>query len=316
MTFSFWRRRFNSLCELISYKITFSKANIRKYFISREIKYWAKKGILPVEVKSHHGIGAKLIWCLEILLYCNENNLQAFFKFSYEDSNDTDDFFGFFFISNSQTISNIKFIQIKHIGQLSFNKDYNKELDVGSANKLINEYIIPRPELTEEVDLFIKKHFDSKKILGIHYRNTDKVTEAPFVSYENVLVNINHCLEKFDYLEKIFITSDDEEFIKFMKNSELSSMLYFREDSFRSNDGIPIHDRKDVDKYEINRDAVVNMLILSKCSFIIKTSSFLSSFSLLFNPSLPYIMLNKPFDEKLWFPESELIKKSTIPPIN
>jgi hypothetical protein len=43
---------------------------------------------------------------------------------------------------------------------------------------------------------------------------------------------------------------------------------------------------------------------------LMKTSSFLSGWSKLFNPELTVIMLNEPHKKYLWFPEREIVKQT------
>jgi hypothetical protein len=60
-------------------------------------------------------------------------------------------------------------------------------------------------------------------------------------------------------------------------------------------------------QYEKGEDALVNALLLSRCSTLIRTTSFLSAFTSIFNPKLKVILLNKPYDRYLWYPETEIL---------
>jgi hypothetical protein len=51
----------------------------------------------------------------------------------------------------------------------------------------------------------------------------------------------------------------------------------------------------------------VNSLLLSRCHVLMRTASFLSAWSSIFNPALPVVMLNRPIDGKLWFPDREIL---------
>jgi hypothetical protein len=54
----------------------------------------------------------------------------------------------------------------------------------------------------------------------------------------------------------------------------------------------------------------VNALLLSRCTALIRTASRLSAWSSVFNPQLPVVMLNRPHDGMVWFPEREILKTS------
>jgi CMP-N-acetylneuraminic acid synthetase len=143
----------------------------------------------------------------------------------------------------------------------------------------------------------------------VHYRGTDKVLEAPLVNYDKVILNIEYYLRKFPETNGVFISSDDINFIEYIKKASIRKPIIYRDDSFRSRDGKPVHKVTDINIYEMNRDALVNCLILSRCNALIKGASILSAWSKLFNPQLDLVMLNTPYDQKLWFPERELIKE-------
>ena len=59
----------------------------------------------------------------------------------------------------------------------------------------------------------------------------------------------------------------------------------------------------------------MNCLILSRCAALLKTASILSGWSKLFNPALPVVMLNRPPEENLWFPERVLVGENLFEPV-
>jgi hypothetical protein len=56
------------------------------------------------------------------------------------------------------------------------------------------------------------------------------------------------------------------------------------------------------------REALVNCLLLARCRALIRTASFLSGWASVFNPELSVIMLNRPYQEALWFPDREVLR--------
>jgi hypothetical protein len=267
-----------------------------------------RKGSYAVEIRNDQGIGAKLAWTLEILAYCDEKCLTPLFKFSYPDSKDDEDYFGHFFsIRLKKNIDPVRFTRIKYIGELGFKKNYGSILNLDLAIYLINKYLLINDNVLMEVDNFCRSHFGNRKILGVHYRGTDKVHEAPLVGYDTVRKNIEYYLNKFPETSSVFISSDEINFIEYIEKAFISRNIIYREDSFRSRNGIPVHKATNIDRYEVNRDAIVNCLILSRCHALLKGSSILSGWSKLFNPQLSLIMLNVPYNN--WFPERDLIKE-------
>jgi len=274
-----------------------------------------KRGIIAVDICSHHGIGAKLEWVLEILAYCEENKLAPRFKFTYPGQNKEEDYFqSFFEIQNSFNLNDsVEFVEIRSIHELNLSKNYDEILDIELAAELINKYLAVKSNVLHEVDVFCVERFRNQKVLGVHYRGTDKLQEAPLVSYENVEKNINYFLEKFPETAYVFLSSDDENFVKFAENCSIARPVLFRNDTYRSTDNIAIHHSAQ-NKYDLNRDAIVNCLILSRCDALMKTASILSAWSKLFNPGLRLVMLNKPFNR--WFPERDLADEVIYEPIS
>lgn len=261
---------------------------------------------MAVEIKNSVGIGARLEWVLEILAFCDDHKLSPRFRFSYSDS-DTDYFAPFFKINDPEHLSEgvLPFAKIFTIGDLKLEKNYDQSLTLARASELIQKYLRVQDDIQQEVDSFCEEHFQGRRILGVHYRGTDKHTEAGAVTHTNVEENIQYYLQQHPDVEAIFISTDAADFIKEIEKSTIKKQIFYRDDSFRSTDEVAIHFSRQ-NKYDINRDALVNCLLLSRCDALIKSASILSAWSVLFNPDIHLVMLNKPYDT--YFPERELIK--------
>jgi len=290
------------------------KFNIAKKIINKHVvKSNIKKGVMAVEIKNTIGLGARLEWVLEILAFCEENDLLPQFKFTYPDS--TKDYFESFFKIRDTYLhghDSVRFVKIYTIGDLYLGKDYDKVLNIKLATYLIDKYLAVQDDILHEVDEFCNKYFNNKEVLGVHYRGTDKSTEASSVSYDKVEKNIKFFLDKFPATSCIFISSDDVNFISYAQHSSIGHLVLSRNDTFRSDNNEPVH-WSNQNKYDINRDAIVNCLLLSRCDALLKTASILSAWSVLFNPKLPLVMLNKPFAG--YFPERDLMKSVLYEPV-
>lgn len=296
----YYRKAYNKL-----YNKYFSIQRMRNKKI---IKENIKKKIFAVEIYNRNGIGAKLVWALEIMAYCNEKGLTPQIKFTHPDSKQKEDYFGNYFEIGSPTISykKIHFAKMRNFNDLNLNTqwNYNEKLNLDLAYKLIKKYLIIKTNILEEVEKFQLKHFDRKNLLGVHYRGTDKKSEAKQISYKTMESNINLYLTKHPKTNCIFISSDDKNFIDYIENSSVTCPIIYNNDSFRSSNNLPIHTAKN-NLYEINKDAIINCLLLSKCNTLMKTASILSDCSKLFNPNLELIIVSKPYDNYRFFPGKE-----------
>jgi hypothetical protein len=294
---------------------TWPTLRVKRSLISWLARYNSRHGVLAIHIRSTVGLGAKLEWCLEIMAYCHDNGLLPQFRFSYPDSRQPVDYFGSLFSVRDSQESPARFVTISSIIELDLGKNYDAVLTIGLANYLINKYLVVREDVVSEVDDFCRRHFAERSVVGVHYRGTDKVRESPMVPYERVRRNIDRYLELYPATDCVFVATDDANFLDHLQNSSLGPTLVYRDDSFRSRDGSSIHESSPTDKYAMNRDAIVNCLILSRCEALLKTASILSGWSKLFNPRLPVVMLNRPHDEHLWFPERVLVGESVFDPV-
>lgn len=268
-----------------------------------------KKGPVTFEIRNALGIGARLVWVLEILAFCDENGIIPDFKFSYPDSLPEEDYFKKYFYIKNFTGKKGNLIRLETIGDLGFKNGYNGKLNVEYANSLIRKYLGVNDEVLEEVESFRRKKLQYENVLGIHYRATDKITEAPLVQYEAVFKNILFYLSKYPDTQAVFLSTDDKKFELYLRSVFTGKPLVVREDYFRSENDTPIHYNRNLDKYRINQDAVVNLLLLSKCQGLIKCSSMLSDLSVLFNPAINLVVLNSPYSKNLWFPAKDLLSR-------
>jgi hypothetical protein len=294
------------------------KQIVKRSLVSRLARYHSRSGVFAVEIRSSVGLGAKLEWCLEIMAYCDEHGLIPEFRFSYPDAREPVDYFGRLFSIRPRDAyaRRRRFVTITSIMELDLGKDYDQLLTIELANHLITKYLVVREEVLREVDSFCDQHFARRHVAGVHYRGTDKVQESPAVSYDRVTRNIALYLDRYPNTDCVFVATDDANFLDYVQSAPLDRPIVWRDDFFRSRDGQSIHGSVSTDKDAINRDALINCLLLSRCAALLKTASILSGWSKLFNPRLPVVMLNQPHDHLLWFPERALIKETLFESIS
>jgi hypothetical protein len=289
---------------------------LKRFLVSLRARQIARSGVLGVEIRSTVGLGARLEWCLEIMAHCDERGIEPRFRFSYPDARPPRDHFEPLFRVRGTEERSARFVRISSIVELDLGRDYDRELTIDRASGLIRKHLQVKEDVVAEVDEFRRRYFGGGPIVGVHYRGTDKVVESPPVPYDRARRNIEHYLERYPDTGGVFVATDDARFLDYLRGAPVGRRLIYRDDSFRSTDGRSIHESAATDKDQINRDAIVNCLILSRCAALLKTASILSAWSKLFNPGLPVVMLNRPPDENLWFPERVLIGENLFEPVD
>jgi hypothetical protein len=287
----------------------------RKRFIPLLVASRSRKGIYAIDLDTDWlGLGARIVKTLQILLYCEEKGLTPLIRYNYQQKDGSEkDYFGELFGYkgvDKNTILAAHFTSVRDVAELGWQKDYNKMLRLDFAKSLFDRHFSINTEITAEVETFCKRNFNGKKILGVHYRGTDKAGEAPLIPKEQLIGRIKTTLNDNPGLEMIFLSSDDEKIIHFIQSADLRVPVVVRQDAVRSADGDQFHRKAEISKSTVNRDAIVNMLILSRCSYLLKTASILSDCSVIFNPFIEVRQISQPHHKSLtWWPCSEIIEK-------
>ena len=272
--------------------------------------------------------GQCLCWLLEVLNHFEKNNLYNI------NNNNNKIIFDINTLNNENLIP--KFIQPKQVynydqpvkvieislKEAMLNPNNSRfKLQTESfeiANKIFYKYFKFNDFILEEVN----KLNINNKTLGIHYRGTDKNydrAQANYIKREEMILIIKDFMNNNE-IEKIFCCSDEQSFINEIKKLYPDKVIEYNQT--RSNNSLNFglfrngENSSDRDRDNLTNSCLIDMLGLSKCNTIIKTSSALSAFSKIINP---YIKLYSVSAMKHpWFPtaitepyksESEEIKK-------
>ncbi len=158
---------------------------------------------------------------------------------------------------------------------------------------LIKKYVHIKPELQSKIEQFFQENLAGSYVIGVHYRGTDKVNEASRIKYETVKKAIDeqiHGLKnKYGSNYKVFVATDEGGFLAYMEN--VFGDKIYAQTIDRSTDGKPIHSNPKGTPYESGEGALLDCILLSKASILIRTSSNLSRWSTYFNPDIPVIEL-------------------------
>ncbi|QSA95911.1 nodulation protein NodZ [Methylococcus sp. EFPC2] len=286
---------------------------------------WAQrwnKGVFAIEFHNPKmGFFAKLNWCLFILHYCERNGLVPYLELTsenYVSHQRGRDWFKYYF--NNLALRNKGYdesfrpkhvTRVRNISELRLPGWCYHELSLEHAAELFRHNIGVRPEISAEVDDYCEKYFSSRTVLGVHFRGTDKAIEAPRVTWGYCRETILNYLHAHPDIDALFVTSDEAAFIHYIREHFTDITVLSRDDHFRSDGTAPLHVLgSGGDNYLKGVDALVNSLLLSRCSTIVRSSSFLSAWASIFNPAVPVILLNKPHESAMWFPEVRIMERS------
>ena len=248
-----------------------------------------------IEDKLSNGLFAtSLTWILEVLPYLKENNIYPIWNI------DTHSYGPIFpkilTVKKTDVNSSAKIRLTDLIKKRGYKYNIN---EFQKAHDLFFEYFDIAEDILTEVEL-TKKTF-GKYTLGLHYRGTDKKTEAAFISSDDYLKHVFAFLKVHnDKVTTIFIASDEESFIQKIKESFQTDYQLIFTNSKRSSTQSPLHFGNTY--INLAKEAMIDSLLLSKCDIVVKTSSCLSDWVKIWNPSIEVYNVNKFFCN--WFPQA------------
>jgi hypothetical protein len=234
------------------------------------------------------GLFSTFLITIDNLLYCDKNNIIPtvnWFNPNYSIGNNNNVFNNYFeSIGNGKGESSRKeFYHGFDINYLTENNDYKLEL-----SGIINKYIKIKKEIEEKLNSFLNQYF-TEDIVGIHIRGMEGDNNGG-TSQENFdkLKDLNFYYELLkDVPNKIFIASDNNEVINYLKNKlgdKIITQDIYRCENF-VNTGLHF---QETDNYKKGEGVLLDVLLLSKCKEIKMRQSNIPVSALLWNPKLKY----------------------------
>lgn len=165
-------------------------------------------------------------------------------------------------------------------------------------NKLFFKYFnIPNEYYQYAEDLNLSE------FVGFHFRGTDKTVDTIMntsITKKDFLQIFHEYITLYN-IKKVFIATDEKDLFDYLfnkyKDIEFKSSRNFNKNIFW---------RNNQNKLQNAKEAMQDMVCLSKCNEVIKVSSALSAFSKLINPDLKIYRLNalKMFADIPYFPDA------------
>jgi len=167
---------------------------------------------------------------------------------------------------------------INYINYMNYNtgiqfNNYNN-IDYNPLIPFINKYFTPNIDIINiQNNLLNKYNINTDEYCGVYYRGTDKFSETIIGTYDTYIDKMNEIKQK-DNKIKFIIQSDEENFIKFIKEKEKykDSIIFIENIKSTSNKGIH-YEHTSNENYLIIKNFFAILLILSKCKYIICSSS-------------------------------------------
>jgi hypothetical protein len=256
------------------------------------------------------GFFAHLLWYLPILTVSAQRNIPvdiASVSPQYISPERGPNFPSYFFadrLAGQRTVRpDMPWTMIRHIGEVVADDD-KLQTSFEAAHRVFFDRYAVQPWVSTALDTLQQSRPPGARLIGIHYRGTDKKSEAPRVAYEEMLAIIDRELTRTPDAH-IFLATDEAHFLHACQ-LRYGNRLFFLRDSVRSTDGKAFHLHRRHDGFHLGRDAVLNCAMLSRCDLVIKTPSILSGWAKILNPALEMYLVRRPYSYCTWFPDRAL----------
>lgn len=271
------------------------------------------RGIFAIEIQENSGFFSVMQMVLFILMYCDEKCLTPSISARgglYGDPEGKIDWFSAFFDAmhgeaTALLTHRVRKSTVRDLVQLGFRQRYEARLQLMSASELFFAHYRPAGHIQDEVDAICQQLEIGTSTLGAHFRGTDKTLEAIPVSWGDFCRHIETTLAENPHLSTVFVSSDEQAFLDFFVTWPFRKPVKVAPAKLLANGNTPVHFSGYLG-LDIGREALVSSLLLSRCGYLVKTPSYLSAWSRIFNPSLPVKLVSPPRPDAFWFPDSRL----------
>ena len=169
------------------------------------------------------------------------------------------------------------------------------------AYRVISRLTISK-EIQEQADEWVRANLKGNWI-GVHFRGTDWVAQRRDTGFIEIDTYVSYLKKVLDKHCNIFVCSDQAQFIDRMSGA-FSGRVFFRNIP-RSHDNRNLHTHVGYAGCEQRKNALIDLLILSRAGLIYKTGGAFSSLAGFFNPEIKIVSLDD-FDSRYRyiFPEN------------
>jgi len=257
-------------------------------------------------------------WCLEILPYLEKENILPYWEVishNYGGPPNFNIFPDVLQLNYTPKLGNsnplvLNFEKIKfEVGH----PNYSFLDDFVLAKNLFDKYFKIPDDVLNVVDNYLKIE-SGNKILGLHYRGTDKntdKTQTNSVTPELFLKVANDFINEKKDIDFVYIASDEQGFIEMAIEALTIPVLQYNQERKEKNiywtlrgkrSTVPFRGHNPNDNILTGKNALVDSLILSKCNYLIKCQSALSAWAKVWNPKLEAYRIAA--NKNDWFPDA------------
>jgi hypothetical protein len=188
--------------------------------------------------------------------------------------------------------------------------------DRARARALFRRHLHVRPEIVKACDSWHSEHYRGKFVIGIHYRGSDKVIEAPRVRHSSVIAIVQEAIAHASRGAErvaVFVATDDADFLALAKASLHGIDVRAVEDVCRAEGAVGVHNSARHDGSKLALQAMADCVLLGRSHLLIKTASLLSGWSTILGDDMPVVMVSRPHTASSYYPDNILASEAFSP---
>lgn len=192
-----------------------------------------------------------------------------------------------------------------------------RPLTRADAKATFHRHFAVAPEIERAAVQWCSANLAAELVIAVHYRGTDKCTEAQRLTYSDVCdcaQSVVNAAGRACKSAVVFIATDEPGFLAHARTRLSGATLKCVQDCVRTEATQGIHNCGFADGNRLAREAMFDAVLLSRAHILLKTASALSGWSSVFaDPRMPVVMLNQPYRSAWHFPDSLLASESFGP---
>ena len=150
------------------------------------------------------------------------------------------------------------------------------------GHESVHKHVRVKPHILEKVEGFYDRHMKGRHVLGVHIRGTD-LHYAPPVSPAECFVSIDEYLAGHSDAD-IFLATDQIQYLDVMKKRYGDIVQHY--DCLRSTTSTAPFNMKAGSPYKKGEDVLIDILLLSRCDFLIRGASNVPEMAIYFGENL------------------------------
>ncbi len=245
-----------------------------------------------------HGLYA----CFHCILYglwiCEEEGLQPIVRLGenhlYYDEDRGNNIFNYFYDQPVVDYDIIPKMTVLNLGgYLNWINISNQEKIF--SNLLLKKYFRLNLEITKALADFKDQHLLNYRMLAVHYRGTDKITETPLLPFTDYLEKIDYLLDN-NFYDRVYFATDELSLRSYVKHRYEERVVLYEIEGHSENiahsPGIGLHLLPKSQPYLNARNAIMECYLLAQCHALMSShKSSMSVFATFINPDLFHIIL-------------------------